>query len=613
MLEAVARAKDALALQTAEDSLADAHDTLGAEVLQGRTPKDQAGAQWQERSRKLVDDAMPTFREDTRAIVGPRLEGATLRLGNTLRRTVEKKDRQDITADMTTRLERLSRDYAVNPAQSEQQAMALFDTVGPMSDLPPDQLARARQTWKEQAQFTAGFEAVSRGRTDRKALAAAETLIGTLSDLDPQRKAQLLDKAQNFRLGMEQQDEMRQNRAARAADAGMRRAESAFKAGSALADQGILNTDAADQMLSDMRGTPYEGAFRQMLNTQRQTGAVAQQPVAAVRQAVDQVNAEISRTGLSPQLAAQRDRFGKVLAGQESTIRNEGGLRAAAKYGVVVASPPLDLSSGLQGLGPQLQNRVIQAGIVSTWTGSTESPLYPEEAEALGKLLSAADPSSFGQMAGMLSGVLPADQVNAIARQLDAKDKPLALALAAGATKTSEGRAVAELIRRGVQAVKDKNPVTKGNDAQMTRDNIAKALGEALPGQMREDTIESAMLIHHGKAAAGERVTPQGAVALALGGPLIEHNGKMIPVPAGVDQYTLGDALRTYPVSELERQAVDGFIGFAGGRPMSVAEFADALTSAQLEPVGRGRYVVRVGGSLALGANNRRVVVEVGR
>jgi len=216
-------------------------------------------------------------------------------------------------------------------------------------------------------------------------------------------------------------------------------------------------------------------------------------------------------------------------------------------------------------------------------------------------------------MAEMLSSLMPANQVNALALQIDGKNKSLALALVAGSSKTPEGRNASELIRRGVQAVKDKHPETRSADAQTTRDNISKQLGDSLSGQSREDAIESALLIHHGRAAGGPKVSTKDALHMALGGPLIPHNGRTIPVPAGIDAYKLGDALQAYPVSELERQAVDGFIGFAGSRPMSVAEFAVALPSAQLEPVGRGRYVVRIGGSVALGANGKRVVVEVGR
>ena len=251
--------------------------------------------------------------------------------------------------------------------------------------------------------------------------------------------------------------------------------------------------------------------------------------------------------------------------------------------------------------------------MASTWAGRTASPLYPEEAEQLGRLLASGDPVSFGQTAGMLASVLPPEHVAAVARQIDKQDRPLALALVAGATRTTDGRTAAELMRRGVQAVKDKAPETKGAEAQTLLENLQTAVGTALAGQSRDDAIESAKLIYYGKRAAGETITPQGALALALGGPLVRHNGRMVPVPAGMDAYMLADRMQAYPADDIQRQSADGWIGFAGARPMGVPEFLAALPGAQLEPAGRGKYLVRVGGSLALGKDGQRIVIEAGR
>lgn len=608
--EAAARAKDALALQTAEDALADAHDQLGQEVLQGRTPKEEAERQWAERSRKVLDDLMPTFREETRALVGPRLEGASLRLGNSLRRVVERKDRQDITADMTTRLERLSRDYAANPAMAEQQAMALFDTVGPMSDLAPDQLARARQTWKEQAQFTAGFAAVSAGRTDRRALADAEKLIGGLADLDPQRKAQLLDRVQSYRMALDQQAEMQAARAARAAEAALRKAGAEFETFQALADKGTaLAPEYLDRVLSATAGTPYQAGVRALAEQARANGGLAAQPVPAQRAALDAIDAQIAQNGRTPELDKRRQQVAGVLSGTEADIGRDP-LRAGLERGVIEQLQPLDFTGGLQTLGPQLQARVQQAQRVSVWAGQPVAPLTSDEAQGLAKLMAAMDPATKGTALGALAQVIPPQQAQALARQIDSKDRPLALALAAGATQTTQGRLTSELILRGAQAMKDKAIKVEGGAEFGLKAQVAKEIGDAVPGQARNDLIDAAVLIYVGKQAEGSTGSVAGAVRLALGGDLVEHNGRRIPVPMGMDSDAVRQRLMQLPRQAIERQAPDGFVYLPGGRPMGVPEFLATLPEAQLEAAGLGRYMVRSGGSLVLNRDRRPIVVE---
>jgi hypothetical protein len=609
--EAAERAREALALQTAEDMLIDTHDQLGAEVLQGRTSKDKAGEAWAERSRKVLDESLGGFREQTRGLAAGRLEGTTLRLGNTLRRTVEKKDRQDITADMTTRLERLSRDYMANPGQAEAEAMTLFDQLGPLSDMPADQLSRARQSWKEQAQYTAAFDAVSRGRADRRQLGEAEKLIGNLRDLDPQRKAQLLDRAQGYRLAMDQQEEMRQARAARAAEASMRRAEAEFNTLQALADKGTaLAPEYVDKVIAATAGTPYQAGVRQLMQQARDTGGLAAQPLAVQRAQLTALDAEIAQRGRSPELDRRREQLEKVLRGTESDVKAEP-LEAALQRGVISALPPLNLQAGLEGIVAQLGQRVTQAGSVGQWAGQAVSPLTGDEAQQMARLLQSQPPAAKAQSLAAVAAVIPPAQAQALAAQIDAKDRPLALALAAGTSQTTQGRTVSELILRGAQAVADKSIKEEKGAEFGTRALVAKEVGEALAGKAREDVIDAARLIYLGKQASGEAVTAQGAVRLAIGGDIVEHNGKRVPVPAGLDEEALRDRLVRMPASRISAQAPDGFVYLLGGRPMGVPEFLVALPDAQLEPAGLGRYVVRSGGSLVLNNERRPIVVDV--
>ncbi len=611
--EAQARARDLENQRRLEDSLADEGESLREQIMRGEIGPDALEAEWSKRSEKVLGKGREGFRPHAADIAMPALTGRVLTIGNVLRRAAETKGRQDVTATMRSELERLGREYATDPAKATARMNALLDTMGPASDLNPKDLQATRQKWLESAQYVQAREAVALGRSDPAALARAEAMLDKLPDLDPTRRAELQDRVSLFRAQHDAQTERRAARAEAAAAARMRTAEAEFRSGMALAQEGILDPSEAERRLDAMRGTPYQQAFRQMLEQQRKTGPLAAQPVAGVRQALDAVNAQIARGGITEELAQQRETLGKVAAGQERDIASMGGLRAAAKRGVIVADQPLNFGAGMAAVGDQLRNRVLQADMVRGWAGTPQSPLYPEEAEALATMLASADPVGFGQTVGALGSMVPAEQMAAIARQIDAKDKGLALALVAGSTQTTEGRTVAEIIRRGQQAVKDKAPETKGAEATALQEALTKAIGDALPARLREDAIEAARLVYFGQKAAGRAVSVNGAVQLALGGPIIGWNGKSIPVPAGMTQYDLRDRLEAYPRAELERQAADGWILLAGARPIGVPEFLAELPSAQLEPAGRGRYTVRMNGSLALNKDRRPLVIEVTR
>lgn len=606
--EAAARARDALQLQQTEDKLADLHDEIGAGVLQGTIPKADAEKMWRERSQKVAADALPGFRDTTRELVQPRLTGTADRLGNTLRRTVEKKDRQDVTADMTTRLERLSRDYQTDPQRAETEAMALLDTLGPFSTLTADQVAKARQGWKEQAQFTTAYEAVSRGRNDRKALSSAEALIGKLGDLDPQKKAQLMDRAAGYRMHLDQQAEMAAQRAARQAEASMRRAQAEFQTFQGMADKGtVLAPEYIDRVMAATAGTPYQAGVRAMAQAARDNGGLAAQPVPAQRATLTQIDALIAQQGRTPELDKRREQVEKVLQGSEADLSKDA-LRAGLQRGVITDLQPLQMTGGMQGLAQQLTARTQQAQQVERWAGRAVSPVTVEEAQQLGSMLRTLSPQERGNGVALLAQAMPPRQAQALAKQIDAQDKPLALALAVGSQRTTQGRTTAELILRGAQVVKDKGVKEEQGAEFGLRAQLAKTVGEALPAAARDDVLAASRFIYLAKQAEGEGISYEGAVRLAIGGDIVEHAGRRLPVPAGV---SLPERLQRYPRSAIEAQTTDATVYAFGGRPMGVPEFLSSLPGAQLEPVGMGRYAVRSGGGLVTNAERRPIVIEV--
>jgi len=492
--------------------------------------------------------------------------------------------------------------------------MQTLEQLGPFSNFSPDQRAKLGQTWKETTQYTTGFEAISAGKTDRKALQAAEQIVKGLPDLDPQKKAALLDRAQAYRLHLDQQDELRAARAQREQERRLKVAEAEFNTFQALADKGtVLDPAYIDRALQATVGTPYQNGIVALAKQAKETGGIAAQPVPVQRQLLTEVDSLIARQGRTPELDKRRQQIEKVLQGAEQDIQRDP-LRAGLERGVITALPPLNMQGGLQGLVQQLGERVVQADRVQTWAGRPVSPLTAEESQAVGQLLKSLPTDQRASGIAMIAGTMPAHQAQALAAQIDKQDRPLAIALALGASRTTFDRPTSELVLKGAQALKDKTIKEEKTpvDGWQGRINAATSAVFMNP-QQAEMTGEAARYILAGmvsEGASGSEDDVKRAVRLAVGGTLEERNGSRIVLPAGVERQSFDQRLKQYPEQELASQLPDGKV-YVRGQPIELAQFLTTLPGAQLSTVGRGRYVVKAGGSLAANSRQQPIIIEV--
>jgi hypothetical protein len=189
----------------------------------------------------------------------------------------------------------------------------------------------------------------------------------------------------------------------------------------------------------------------------------------AQRQALLALDAEIATRGRSPELDARRDQVRKVLAGAEADIKGDP-LTAALERGVVTRIEPLNLAGGVQGLAQQLQQRSLLADTAATWAGRPVSPFTAQEAQTVGDLFAKMPADQRASGLQLLAGQMTPQQGQALAKQIDGKDRALALALAYGSARTTQGQPTAALIppcspsitfcRRGVQWVVACSPIS---------------------------------------------------------------------------------------------------------------------------------------------------------
>lgn len=421
-----------------------------------------------------------------------------------------------------------------------------------------------------------------------------------LSNLRPEHLHSLVERATMLSITRKAELDAERERQARRAEANAERIGREQDRAWLIVSDRLRNgipTDPSAPELRVLQGSPYAAEYQARIGEMAARASVAGLPIDQQQARLDQLKAQQLK-GSNKQLDREIEQSQQILDGAKSAYKAEP-LRAGADRGIIATPTPLDVSN-LDAAIAGMPARVEQAKMVETRTRQAVSPFLAPEADAIANQLQALGWDERGKRIGQLAAGMTPQQAQAFASQIDPKNRVLALELSAGASRTDSGKYVAQWIGRGQQFLKDKPQ--DGEKASAVRNDIAKYVGESLSGKTREDTIDAAYYAYMGQKDAGLRPSSDGVVSLVLGGPLVEHNGRSIPVPQDID---LPKALRTGAYL-----APSGPV-FVNGRQISEAEFRAMLPDAQLEPAGFGRYTVRAGSGLVLDANRKPVRISV--
>ena len=424
-----------------------------------------------------------------------------------------------------------------------------------------------------------------------------------LSNLRPEHLDSLVERATMLSVTRKAELDAERERQARRAEANAERIGREQDRAWLIVSDRLRNgipTDPSAPELRILQGSPYAAEYQARIGEMAARASVAGLPIDQQQARLDQLKAQQLK-GSNKQLDREIEQSQQILDGAKSAYKAEP-LRAGADRGIIATPTPLDVSN-LDAAIAGMPARVEQAKMVETRTRQAVSPFLAPEADAIANQLQALGWDERGKRIGQLAAGMTPQQAQAFASQIDPKNRVLALELSAGTSRTDSGKYVAQWIGRGQQFLKDKPQ--DGEKASAVRNDIAKYVGESLSGKTREDTIDAAYYAYMGQKDAGLRPSSDGVVSLVLGGPLVEHNGRSIPVPQDID---LPKALRTGAYL-----APSGPV-FVNGRQISEAEFRAMLPDAQLESAGFGRYTVRTvraGSGLVLDANRKPVRISV--
>ena len=604
------RVKAIRTMAEAKNGLYNLEDELTRGIADGTVPAAEAAARWQELAPKQLEQSLKGISGSHRAVVDAQLAETTASLGRRVGDAVVKRNQQDIGGELVAlggQLEREAvRDRAGANAKYEQAVRAM----GPQAGLTPAQIEKDVLRFKESSANTVAYELVNGARNNGAALNEVERRLTSdeFNDLDPQRRAVLLNTTAGYKTALEQRAVAAAQRAEIQAAKRDRHAAGILAEVQQLSTQGKkLDPQYLAGAAAAMAGTPYESAFKAAVDQAPAGTAFAMQPLRDQREMLDGLLAEGNRVGWTP---TRQDFYDKAQKSYETSQREykEDPLRAAVDRNVLPELAPLDMSGGIAGITQGVQERLQQAQQVEVVAGRPVSPFTSDEAVQVASVFNALPPDQRATSIAALSKAVGTRTMSAIAAQLDSKDRTLALAAALGDQQRPNGGLVSEQVLRGEQAIKDKR-IAEADVSRWRSEIAAEVRGVFATPEMENAVIDSAVRVRADADVRREGRSIRGAIETVAGG-IVDFNGGKIPLPLGMTESQFERGLVALTPDSFTDQAPDGNV-FVAGKAVPVAEFVKGLPNAVLRHAGQGRYTVSSGAGVVLNQAGQPVIVRV--
>lgn len=432
--------------------------------------------------------------------------------------------------------------------------------------------------------------------------------------LDSNRRNTLVAKLDAYKTSLIQRNEAAAARAQREQELKLKKAEAEFNTFQGMADKGtILSPEYIDRAVAATKGTPYQAGIVALANQSRETGGIARQPLDVQRAQLTAIDTLIAQRGRTPELDKRREQIAKAVSASERDYKQDG-IEAGLARGAITQISPIDISTP-ESISGSIARRVHEADMVSQVAKMPISPLTNAEAEQVRGIMEALPPKQRSAAVATIAQAVGPRYAGAIAEQLNSKDKALSLAFASAGDKTTAGRFTSELILKGAQAIKDGTAMKDDKKVTGWKATIAQQIDGALPDDRAATAVkESAYFIAAGIAAEnGGRVSTVDiarSVRLAVGGSIIERNGKKLPIPAQMSADDFESRIKAVSPADIIKQAPEGKVRVAGAE-IPAAEFATSIPGQELIYAGPGRYAVVVRGRPVTNAGGRPIILEV--
>lgn len=610
------RAQAGLGLATGTNKSHDLADAIGRDITDGKLPADQAIPEFRKRSGEFMGEITKGFTADQRQVIDEHMIKTNGALERHLTGVALQRTQNETGASLLDMSEQFQRSAMRDLPGAIKQWDTSVDTMGPAAGWDPAKIAKAKQSFKEGATYNFANATLEGAATTGNAdlvRAAREKLQGPEGDaLDPARRTALITKAYGYEQGIEAAGVRHAEKLKREQEARENKGRDAFKDAQELVLNGrYLSTDYISELSTITAGTSAAPAVQELVRSQAAVAGFASLPLSQQTAVIEHRRAAGSTAGVgtSPGDEKMTDHMERIRDGGQKAYA-ENPWTAAQERGVIPRAPEMQLND-LPGAQAVLADRMKQIATVEAAAERKVSPLQPQEAEQIGRLVRSLPPdqqssalASFGKMIG------DGDRLAALARQIDAKDKILGTAMMVGDLQTTQGRYVSELVIKGARAIKDKSILMDEHKETGWRGAIAKEIGDAFPNQeVRDKMIDAAYYVQAGFAAEGGGADTSRAIRLVVGS-IVEHNGSKIPLPRGMEERDFNKRISSIKPADLAAQTPGGSV-FVGKTAVPLEQFVNSLPDAALVHAGSGRYNVRAGMGLVTNSQGKRITIEV--
>jgi hypothetical protein len=605
------RSAAAATLATTANDIHDIHDDISRQVASGQMKPEDALEQFRTRTAEVKNTRTEGMTPDQVQAIDSHLIAASGTLERSLTGIIVKRQQSDVGANIMTMGEQFQRAAMRDLPGSILQFDQAVDVMGPQAGWDAGKLAQVKQAFKEGAHFNfanATLEGAAQTGNLDLIRAARQKIEGPDGEaIDPTKRTTLITRAYAYENGILASNQREAEKTAREAQARENDGVSAFNEAFDLMSKGrYFSQDYINELTARTAGTKVAPQVLELVKAQKDVAGFATLPLAKQEAEIERMRAAGSdpKSGTNPVAQKVQEQLQRIYDASAQAYK-ENPWKAAQERGVIQDAPTISLNT-VQDAQAVLAERMKTIGQVEVAAGRKISPLQPDEARGIGRLVRSLPPdqqssalASFGAM------IRDPDRLTDFARQIDANDKVLGTAMMFANQQTTQGRYVSELILKGDRAIKDKAIVVDNLKETGWRGAIAKEIGDAYPNQeLRQRIIDAAFLVQSGFTAEGQGTDTSRALRLTAGR-IVERNGGKIPLPAGMEESEFEKRLKTVSLS-----TPDGNVR-VGAATVPVADFAKQLPDARLEYAGQGKYAVKAGMGYALRSDGKPLIVEV--
>lgn len=607
------RAQAASTLATLTNDLHDIHDEIGRNVTDGELPAEQAVPEYRKRIQTITAERTKDLTPEQRMLIDDNL----IKAGGTLERSLNgvaiKRMETETDANIMQTGEQLQRQAMRDLPGAITKWNAMVDFVPHWDPVKKEQ---AKQKFVEGATYNfadATLEgAAQTGKIDL-IRAARATIEGPEGEpIDPAKRTSLIVKAWAYENGLLAQQQRESEKAGREQEARENAAVTVYNKAFDLANQGrYFSADFINELSTAAAGTKMAKPVLDLVKSQSKVAGFASLSLPQQQAELERQHAAGSdpTIGVSPVEQQVQTQLSNIHDASVAAYK-ENPWQAAQERGVIRDAPVIQLNN-VQDAQAVLAQRMRQIGQVEVAAGRKVSPLQPQEAETIGRLVRMLPPDQQSSALGSFGAMMgDADRVAALAKQIDAKDKVLGTAMMFANSQTTQGRYVSELMLKGDRALRDKSVTVDSAKETGWRGAIAKEIGDAFPNQeVREKMIDAAYLVTAGMAAEGS-ADPTRAVRMTAGRIIEQRDGSKIPLPYGMEEREFEKRISSIKPADLAAQTPGGVV-VIGKSAVPVEQFVNSLPDASLVHAGQGRYNVRAGMGLVTNQQGQRITIRV--